>query len=438
MIDACHQAGIAVIIDFVPGHFPKDTWALASFDGHPCYEYHDPREGEHKEWGTHVFNYRRPEVRNFLIGAALHWIREYHIDGLRVDAVSSMLYRNYDRKEGEWIANEEGGMENREAEQFLQELTSTIQMNHAGVLMIAEESTAWPDITTATEESGLGFDWKWNMGWMHDSLRYLAQDPLMRSGCHDWITFHQWYAYDERWVLPLSHDEVVHGKCSLIDKFPGNYQQRLAQVRLLFAWQACIPGRPLVFMGLEFGAGREWDWQRQLDWHEAELPERQGLQRCLAAWLQAYRTLPALHADDDHRAGFTWIDNENRQESVVAFSRQKANSRQEAVSGVLADGRVSEDCSSTKQDPSHSMVIAVFNFTPVLRRDYLLMVPHAGIWDVLINSDDTAFAGEHLGTSAGTAITAQQQHDTADGAKAELRVDIPPHGALLLQLRVQQ
>ena len=283
LVDTLHNAGIGVIVDWVPAHFPKDDFALAHFDGGACYEYADPREGEHRDWGTLIFNWRRPEVRNFLIGSALHWVREFHIDGLRVDAVSSMLYRNYSREEGEWVANEHGGNANLEAVDLLKEFNFTIHDQFPGVVTIAEESTAWQDITTGLENDGLGFDLKWNMGWMHDTLRYLKQDPVMRPGCHDWMTFHQWYAYDERWVLPLSHDEVVHGKGSLIGKLPGDFSAQLAQLRLLLGYQVAVPGRPLLFQGGEWGQGREWAWQQSADWHEADTVPRQRV------WLSIQR-----------------------------------------------------------------------------------------------------------------------------------------------------
>jgi 1,4-alpha-glucan branching enzyme len=400
-IDECHAAGIGVIVDFVPGHFPKDDFSLARFDGRACYEYEDPREGEHRTWGTMVFNYRRPEVRNFLIAAALHWIRSYHIDGLRVDAVSSMLYRDYDRQDGEWVANQHGGNENFEAVSFLQELTSTVRDLHRGVLLVAEESTAWKGVTAPTSAGGLGFDLKWNMGWMHDTLRYFAQDPVLRSGCHDWITFHQWYAYDDRWILPLSHDEVVHGKKSLIDKPWGDWWQRLAQLRLLYGYQVAVPGRPLLFQGAEFGQGREWDWNRCVDWEEGKQAERQALGVWLTEVVHLYREQPALHRADDRREGFRWIDCENRAESILAFLR----------------------CAPGSPD-----VLVVCNFTPVVRRDYPLAVPQVGTWRMLLNSDDQRFAGS--GAVEGPELTAIAE---ARGAwPATLRLTVPPLGIVFL------
>jgi 1,4-alpha-glucan branching enzyme len=401
-IDRCHQAGIGVIIDFVPGHFPKDDFALARFDGAPCYEYDDAREGEHRTWGTLVFNFRRPEVRNFLIGAALHWIRSYHIDGLRVDAVSSMLYRDYDREAGEWIANEQGGNANLEAMSFLQELTSTVHMLHRGVLTIAEESTAWQGVTAPTAMGGLGFDLKWNMGWMHDTLRYLAIDPVMRPGCHNWITFHQWYAYDDRWILPLSHDEVVHGKGSLLDKMHGDYWQKVAQLRLLYGYQVSVPGRPLLFQGAEFGQGREWSWERSLDWDEAREPLRAGLEHFLRAAIRLYRSEGALHARDDQRDGFQWVDCDNARESVLAFLRKA---------------------------PEHRDILVACNFTPVPRMDYLLGVPKAGEWTVLLDSDERAFGGSGL-------VNARTVTAKAEGQglfPARLAVHLPPLGIVFLR-----
>jgi 1,4-alpha-glucan branching enzyme len=403
LVDQLHQADIGVIVDYVPAHFPKDDFALALFDGHPCYEYADPREGEHRDWGTLIFNYRRPEVRNYLIGAALFWLRDFHIDGLRVDAVSSMLYRNYSREEGEWVANEEGGHANLEAMSFLRELNERVRTCFPGVVTIAEESTSWQGVTAPSDHGGLGFDLKWNMGWMHDTLRYLDQDPVMRAGVHDWITFHQWYAYDERWVLPLSHDEVVHGKHSLIDKMPGDYIQRLAQLRLLYAWQAAIPGRPLLFMGAEFGQGHEWAWQRGLDWHEAELDERRGLGRCLAAALACYRDQAALYRADDSRDGFSWADVENRQESILAFLRHA---------------------------PDAAPVLAVFNFTPVARSIYPIGVPAAGPWRVLLSTTAAEFGGDGYGPQVGEMVATTDEH--RDGWAGVIRPDLGPFAALLL------
>ena len=396
-VDQCHQAGIGVIVDFVPGHFPKDDFSLALFDGTPCFEYGDAREGEHKGWGTHVFNFRRPEVRNFLVAAALHWCRRYHIDGLRVDAVSSMLYRNYDRSEGEWIANEHGGIANEEAKSLLQELTATVRAQFPGVLTIAEESTAWQGVTAPTDMGGLGFDLKWNMGWMHDSLGYLLQDPLMRSGCHNRITFHQWYAYDDKWVLPLSHDEVVHGKGSLISKMPGDWWRKCAQLRLLLGWQVAVPGRKLLFQGAEFGQGREFAWDRCVDWGESREPDRRAITAFLTRCLELYRREPALHGRDDHRDGFQWTDCDNATESVVAFLRRAPGARD---------------------------ILVVCNFTPVARTAYPLGVPQAGRWTLLASSDDPAFGGSGIGT--GAAVDAR--HEGHAGQPASFRWDLPPLG----------
>jgi 1,4-alpha-glucan branching enzyme len=394
-IDRCHAEGLGVIVDFVPGHFPKDDFALARFDGTCCYEYEDPREGEHRGWGTCVFNFRRPEVRNFLVAAALHWCRSYHVDGLRVDAVASMLYRDYDRKDGEWVANERGGNANEEAKTFLQELTSTVRREFAGVVLCAEESTAWSGVTAPTELDGLGFHLKWNMGWMHDTLGYLAQDPVMRSGCHNRVTFHQWYAYDEKWILPLSHDEVVHGKRSLIDKMPGDWWQRRAQLRLLLGYQVAVPGRPLLFMGGEFGQGREWDWAKSLDWHEAAEPDRAGITAFLREALRLYRSLPPLHAADDERAGFQWVDSENWQESMTAFLRKR---------------------------PGHADVLVACNFTPVPRHGYPLGVWNGGRWRRLLSSDEARFGG-----SGAVGAEAPEAHAEPRGAfPCTLRVDLPP------------
>jgi 1,4-alpha-glucan branching enzyme len=396
-VDQCHQAGLGVIVDFVPGHFPKDDFSLAAFDGTPCYEYADPREGEHKTWGTLVFNFSRPEVRNFLLAAALHWCRRFHIDGLRVDAVSSMLYRNYDREPGAWVANNQGGTSNDEAVTFLQELTTTVRGQFPGVLTIAEESTAWPGVTAPTELGGLGFDLKWNMGWMHDTLGYLSQDPLMRSGCHNRITFHQWYAYDDKWVLPLSHDEVVHGKHSLIDKLPGDWWRKRAQLRLMLGYQVAVPGRKLLFQGGEFGQGREFAWDRTVDWDEAAEPERRGVTAFLARCLGLYRSEPALFRRDDHRDGFHWTDHTNSAESVLAFLRRAPGARD---------------------------ILVVCNFTPVPRHSYRLGVPMTGAWELLVCSDDLAFGGSGVGVGAHAHAVAHPHHELP----ASFAWDLPPLG----------
>ncbi|MBA2482737.1 MAG: 1,4-alpha-glucan branching protein GlgB [Planctomycetes bacterium] len=401
-VDQFHLAGIGVIVDYVPGHFPKDDFALARFDGSPCYEYDDPREGEHKTWGTCVFNFRRVEVRNFLIAAALHWLRHYHIDGLRVDAVSSMLYRDYDRKQGEWIPNDQGGNANVEAVTFLQELTSTVHREFKGVLMIAEESTAWQGVTGPTHIDGLGFDLKWNMGWMHDTLGYLAQDPVMRSGCHNRITFHQWYAYDDKWVHPLSHDEVVHGKRSLIDKMPGDWWQRRAQLRLLFGYQVGVPGRILLFQGAEFGQGREWDWDRSVDWEEAKEPDRAGISQFLAEALKIYRSEPALHKRDDFRDGFQWVDCDNAAESVLAFLRKAPNAPD---------------------------VLVACNFTPVPRLAYPLGVHVAGTWTRLLSSDEQRFGGSGVIGSPKPVAASEWR----GSFPATIRIDLPPLGIVFLR-----
>ncbi len=405
-VDQCHQAGIGVIVDFVPGHFPKDDFGLPLFDGTPCYEYGDPKEGEHRGWGTCVFNFRRTEVRNFLVAAALHWCRRFHIDGLRVDAVSSMLYRDYDREPGHWIRNEQGGNANLEAVSFLQELTSTVRREFPGVLMIAEESTAWQGVTAPTELQGLGFDLKWNMGWMHDSLSYLAQDPVLRSGCHNRITFHQWYAYDDKWILPLSHDEVVHGKHSLIDKMPGDWWRKRAQLRLLLGYQVAVPGRKLLFQGGEFGQGREFAWDRAVDWHEADEPDRRGVTAFLAEALRLYRDLPALHRADDERQGFRWVDCNNAEESVIAFLRHA---------------------------PGERDVLVACNFTPVPRPGYPFGVPAAGPWQILLNSDAPWFGGSGVGCAT-IAEAADLPHA---GQPARMTIDLPPLGIVFLAAPVK-
>ncbi|MBP6188549.1 MAG: 1,4-alpha-glucan branching protein GlgB [Azonexus sp.] len=402
-IDACHQAGLGVLLDWVPGHFPQDDWALARYDGTALYEHEDPRLGLHIDWGTHIFNYGRHEVRSFLMSSAHWWLSEFHFDGLRVDAVASMLYLDYSRKAGEWLPNKFGGRENLEAIDFLKELNAMVHGDFPGALTIAEESTAWPMVSRPTYVGGLGFSMKWNMGWMNDSLRYFHRDPIFRRWHHSELTFGQVYAYSENYVLPFSHDEVVHGKGSLLGKMPGDAWQRHANLRLLLAWQALTPGKKLMFMGGEFGQQREWSEGRELDWGLLANPENAASQRLSADLNRLYRDLPALHTQDFSPLGFEWIDCNDSEHSVLSWLRWGN------------DG---------------SFVVVVFNFTPVPQTDYRLGVPEAGNYLELLNTDSVFYGGSNLGN--GGALPAHEGEWM--GRPANLEVTIPPLGAVVLRL----
>ncbi len=321
LVDRLHQAGIGVILDWVPAHFPRDEWALARFDGTPLYEHPDPRRGEHPDWGTLIFNYGRNEVRNFLVANALYWLEEFHADGLRVDAVASMLYLDYSRKAGEWVPNAQGGRENTDAVALIQEVNSTCYRRVPGVMMIAEESTAWPGVTRPVHLGGLGFGFKWNLGWMHDTLSYMSLNPVYRQYHHNEITFSLMYAYSENFVLPLSHDEVVHGKGSLLSKMPGDEWNRFAGLRAMLAYMWAHPGKQLLFMGSEFGQGNEWSAERGLDWWMLDYPGHAGVRQLVGDLNRAYRGSPALWAEDNSPAGFSWIDANDAAGNVLSFMR---------------------------------------------------------------------------------------------------------------------
>lgn len=370
-IDSCHQHGLGVILDWVPAHFPKDDFALARFTGEPIYEHADPRRGEHRDWGTLIFNYGRNEVRNFLIANALYWLEEFHIDGLRVDAVASMLYLDYSRLAGEWLPNEHGGRENLEAIAFLRELNVQVHGLHPGVLTIAEESTAWPAVSRPVDIGGLGFTMKWNMGWMNDSLAYFAKDAVYRKYQHNQLTFSQMYAWTENFVLPFSHDEVVHMKRSLLDKMPGDVWQRFANLRLLYAWQYGHPGKKLLFMGSEFGQWNEWSEQGELDWALLAFPNHDSLRRLLGDLNRLYRSEPALHDFDFDPRGFRWIDCHDADQSVLSFVRQ---------------GRAPDE-----------QIVVVLNFTPVTRLAYRIGVPSPHLWREVLNTDSTYYGGSNVG-----------------------------------------
>ncbi|MFQ6685883.1 1,4-alpha-glucan branching protein GlgB, partial [Bordetella pertussis] len=357
-VDRCHEAGLGVILDWVPAHFPDDAHGLARLDGTPLYEHADPREGRHPDWNTLIYNYGRREVRTFLIASAIHWLRHYHVDGLRVDAVASMLYRDYSRPAGQWIPNRHGRRENLEAIDFLRELNAAVGVQCPGAITVAEESTAWPGVTAPVANGGLGFDYKWNMGWMHDTLRYMRRDPIHRRHHHHDLSFGMVYAYAERFVLPLSHDEVVHGKGSLLGKMPGERAAQLAQLRLYYAFMWAHPGKKLLFMGGEFGQQGEWNHDAMLQWSLLDDPAHRGLQRLVADLNHVYATLPELHCRDADPSGFAWIVGDDADNSVLAFARV---------------------------DASHCLV-AVCNFTPVPRPGYRFGVPHAGDWRVRVDT----------------------------------------------------
>jgi 1,4-alpha-glucan branching enzyme len=366
LVDALHNAGIGVILDWVPAHFPKDEWALAKFDGTALYEHADPRLGEHPDWGTLIFNFGRNEVRNFLVASALYWLTEFHIDGLRVDAVASMLYLDYSREEGQWLPNINGGRENLEAVQLLQEATSTAYKTHPGIMMIAEESTAWSGVTADTTGGGLGFGFKWNMGWMHDTLQYLSQEPIHRVYHHNEITFSILYAWSENFMLPLSHDEVVHGKGQLVNKFPGDRWQKLATLRALYGFMWAHPGKKLLFMGSEFAQNDEWNENDGLQWYLTEYAEHQGVQKTIAELNSIYRSTPALWEKDTNPEGFTWLVGNDGAANIVAFARW---------------------------DEYASSLVSVTNFSPVPHENYQLPFPSAGIWREILNTDATTFGG---------------------------------------------
>ncbi|OQY18946.1 MAG: 1,4-alpha-glucan branching enzyme [Desulfobacteraceae bacterium 4572_35.1] len=400
-VDYCHGHGIGVFLDWVPAHFPKDEFALARFDGTALYEHEDPRRGEHKEWGTYVFNYGRNEVRNFLIANALYWAREFHIDGLRVDAVASMLYLDYAREDGEWLPNEHGGNENLEAVDFIKILNEEVHGQFPGVVLMAEESTSWPMVSRPVWMGGLGFTMKWNMGWMNDTLNYFVQDPVYRLYHHNQLTFSQVYAYCENFILPLSHDEVVHLKKALVAKMPGDTWQQLANLRLLLSYQMLSPGKKLLFMGGEFGQWREWDVNNQLDWWLCEQEQHRGVQLLAKDLNKLYCQQPALHRYDFDPQGFEWIDCHDCQQSVLSFVRQDEGSQ----------------------------LLCLFNFTPVVRKGYRVGLPQMGNYREVLNSDAQLYGGSNAGNDG--YITAENY--SWMGRPASALVTLPPLAVVVLQ-----
>jgi 1,4-alpha-glucan branching enzyme len=399
LIDRLHQAGIGVILDWVPAHFPKDAFALARFDGTPLYEDPNPRRGEHPDWGTLIFNFGRQEVRNFLVASALYWLEEFHADGLRVDAVASMLYLDYGRSGDDWQPNIYGGRENLEAVQFLQETNATCAKRVPGIMMIAEESTSWPGVTRETHLGGLGFDLKWNMGWMHDSLDYMAHDPVHRSYHHHQMTFSLMYAFSERFLLPISHDEVVHGKGSLLRKMPGDRWQQLANLRAYFAFMWAHPGKQLIFMGSEFGQDAEWAESRELDWWLTEHSEHSGLQRLVVDLNRVYKETPALYELDTSPEGFRWIDANDSGGNVFSFFRS---------------------------DERGSLLACVVNFANMPHHDYRIGLPAAGRWSEVLNTDAESYTGSGVGNYGSITAVAQESH----GLPASATMSIPPLGAV--------
>lgn len=402
-IDCCHRNNIGVILDWVPAHFPKDMYALAAFDGTHLYEHADPRKGEHQDWGTYIFNYGRHEVKNFLISNALYWIEKFHIDGLRIDAVASMLYLDYSRKEGEWLPNQFGGRENLEAVDFLKHLNGVVHQYYPGVLTIAEESTAWPGVTNSLEHGGLGFDLKWNMGWMHDMLEYFSKDPVYRQHHHRNLTFALLYAFTERFVLPISHDEVVHGKGSLLNKMPGDVWQKFANLRLLYGLMYGFPGKKLLFMGCDIGQWDEWNHEKSLDWNLLDYDSHRGAHRWLKDLNTLYVTEPALYEVDFHYSGFDWVDFSDSENSVISFER-KSNNASESI-------------------------VVVCNFTPVPRTGYRIGVREPGVYRELLNSDASAYGGSNMGNTGKVQSEALPMHNRDHS----LLLTLPPLSALFFK-----
>jgi 1,4-alpha-glucan branching enzyme len=393
-VDYLHQRELGVILDWVPAHFPRDDWALARFDGTALYEHDDPRRGAHPDWGTLVFNYGRHEVRNFLLASALFWLREFHVDGIRVDAVASMLYLDYSRREGEWVPNVFGGNEDLDAVAFLKELNEVIYGREPGVVSAAEESTAWPGVSRPTYLGGLGFGFKWNMGWMHDTLDYFRREPIYRRYHHHQLTFSLMYAFSENFVLPLSHDEVVHGKGSLLAKMPGDRWQQFANVRALYAYMWAHPGKQLLFMGGELAQSAEWSHDRSLDWHLLEQPEHAGMQQLVRELNRVYRERPALWEVDHRPEGFRWLEANDASHNVLVFARFGGDST----------------------DP----VVCVCNFSPEVRERYRVGFPSGGRWAEILNTDSTYYGGSDVGNLGGVVAEAGGWHDQPFSAELTL------------------
>lgn len=400
-VDHCHRHNIGVILDWVPAHFPKDEHGLAFYDGSALYEHEDPRRGEHRDWGTLIYNYGRNEVKNFLISSAIFWLQEFHIDGLRVDAVASMLYLDYSRDDGDWIPNQHGGNENIEAIEFMRHLNTATHSEFPGTMIMAEESTAWPQVTRPTNLGGLGFSTKWNMGWMHDSLSYFSHDPVHRHYHHDKLTFGLLYLFSENFILPFSHDEVVHGKGSMLNKMPGDEWQRFANLRLLYTYMFTYPGKKLLFMGCEFGQGDEWNHDKSLDWYVLQYPLHNGVKDLVSDLNGLYKNQSALHQYDFDHCGFEWIDCNDTDQSVLSYLRKSDN----------------------------ETIIIVLNFTPVIRENYRIGVPEAGSYEILFNSDSEFYSGSNAGSDSVI------QSDDLEWMKrpASLTLTLPPLAGLIIK-----
>ncbi len=400
-VDHCHQNDIGVILDWVPAHFPKDHFALAHFDGSALYEHEDPRKGEHRDWGTLIYNYNRNEVKNFLLASAIFWLEEFHLDGLRVDAVASMLYLDYSREDNDWIPNMYGGNENLEAIDFLRDLNSVTHDQHPGTVIMAEESTSWPQVTRPTWTGGLGFSMKWNMGWMHDMLAYMGLEPVYRAHHHDQLTFGMLYAFTENFVLPFSHDEVVHGKGSLLARMPGDEWQQFANLRLLYSFMFTYPGKKLLFMGCEFGQGSEWNFNQPLDWYQLEYTQHQGIQTLVKDLNKLYRKHSALYQHDFEHQGFEWIDCHDIQQSVISYRRKN----------------------------NHEDLIVILNFTPVPRESYRIGVPEEGTYIEIFNSDSSFYGGSNTGNAQALSEPKPWMNNPHS-----ISITLPPLAALVFKL----
>ncbi len=403
-VDRCHSKGIGVIVDWVPAHFPKDPHGLAKFDGTALYEHADPRQGEHTDWGTLIFNYGRNEVRNFLISNAMFWLKEFHIDGLRVDAVASMLYLDYSREPGQWVPNRFGGRENIDAIEFLKQLNQICYEENPGIMTIAEESTAFPGVSRPVDTGGLGFGFKWNMGWMNDSLSYMSHEPVHRKYHHGMATFSMIYAYHENYMLVLSHDEVVHGKGSIVQKMPGDRWQQMANLRFFFAWMFAHPGKKLLFQGLDIGQSDEWNHAQSIPWHLLEYEEHRGIQSLVKDLNRLYTSEPALYELDHEPGGFEWIDHNDAKHSLFSFIRRGRNGE---------------------------TIVVVVNATPMQREGYRLGVPESGFYEEILNSDSKLYGGSNTGSAGGIPTNDHAAHDLSHS----IHVDIPPLGTVFFKLR---